>query len=148
MTSRSNFKKWIWRVATKLLNLEIQQALDIPREVCRHPKQNNGWQYKVKIKASCKSSNVIYLITCRRCGQQYVGKTEQLLHCRINNHRYDITHRRTEESHVAEHFNSNADTQAGMVIMVIDQMHSSNPCLQKIRESKWTRTLGTCSILE
>ena len=33
-----------------------------------------GKSFKVKIQASCKSSNVIYLITCRRCGHQYVGE--------------------------------------------------------------------------
>ena len=42
-----------------------------------------GQSFKVKFHASCKSSNVVYLITCRRCGLQYVGETSQLLHTRI-----------------------------------------------------------------
>ena len=36
--------------------------------------------FKVKFRASCKSSNVIYLITCRRCGPQYLGETGKPLH--------------------------------------------------------------------
>ena len=32
-----------------------------------------GQSYKVNVSASCKSSNVIYLITCKRHGLQYVG---------------------------------------------------------------------------
>ena len=84
-----------------------------------------------------------YLIACRRCGQQYVGETGQPLHRRINSHRFDIVHWRTDESPVTEHFNSDAHLQADMVVMIIDQIQSHDPCLQKIRESRWIRTLGT-----
>ena len=102
-----------------------------------------GENFKVKIRASCKSSNVIYLIMCRRCGQQYVGETGQPLHRRINSHRFDITHKRTDESPVAGHFNSNAHSPADMAVMVIDQIRNRDPCLRKIRESRWIRTLRT-----
>ena len=104
-----------------------------------------GQGFKVKFRASCKSSNVIYLITCRRCGLQYVGETGQALHMRVNGHRYDISHRRTDESPVAEHFNSDAHLESDMTIMVIELVFSRNPCLRKIREGRWIRTLGTSS---
>ena len=57
---------------------------------------------------------------CRRCGLQYVGETSQPLHMRVNGHRYDITHQRTEESPVAEHFNSGAHEESDMTVMVIE----------------------------
>ena len=99
--------------------------------------------FKINFAASCKSSNIIYLITCRRCGQQYVGETGQLLHCRINGHRFNITHRNTEESPVVLHFNGEGHTLADMTIMAIDKIYSHDLCLRKIRESRWIRTLGT-----
>ena len=34
----------------------------------------------------CSSINVIYLITCTKCGIQYIGKTSQTLRSRMNNH--------------------------------------------------------------
>ena len=34
-----------------------------------------GECFKLKLCASCRTSNVIYLIQCRRCGLQYVGET-------------------------------------------------------------------------
>ena len=102
-----------------------------------------GQVFKMKFAASCKSSDIVYLISCRRCGQQYVGETEQQLHCRINSHRYDIRHRRTEESPVAEHFNGAGHTLADLTVVAIDQLHSHDACLRKIRESRWIRTLGT-----
>ena len=39
------------------------------------------------------NKNVIYLhvITCKKCGIQYVGETSQRLRCRMNNHRNRLT---------------------------------------------------------
>ena len=54
-----------------------------------------GQFYKVKFRASCRSSNIVCLITCRRCSLLYVGETSQPLCVRVNGHRWDITHRRT-----------------------------------------------------
>ena len=104
-----------------------------------------GKVFKVKFRASCKSSNVIYLITCRRCGLQYVGETGQPFHMRVNGPRYDIAHQRTEESPVADHFNSGAHAESDMAVMVIELARSCDACLRKIRESRWIRTLGTSS---
>ena len=72
-----------------------------------------------------------------------MGETGQPLHCSINSHRFDITQRRTEESPVAEHFNGEGHTLANLTVMAIDQLHSHDSCLSKIRESRWIRTLGT-----
>ena len=77
------------------------------------------------------------------CGEQYVGETGQLLHRRINGHHYNIVHRRTEDTPVAEHFTDDRHTQADMAVTVINQLYSCDPCLCKILESRWIRTLGT-----
>ena len=103
--------------------------------------------FKVKFSASCKSSNVIYLIMRRRCGLQYVGETGQQLHMWVNGHRYAIAQQRTEESPVAAHFNSRTHTESDMSVMVIELARSRDACLRKIRESRWMRTLGTSSPL-
>ena len=64
-----------------------------------------GERFTISIIASCKSYSVIYLITCRRCGQQYVGETGQSLHLGMNGRHYDIMRKRTEDSPVSAHFN-------------------------------------------
>jgi len=53
-----------------------------------------GEKHLLKNKVTCKSSNVIYMIQCALCGQQYVGETGQPLHARMNNHRAYITQKR------------------------------------------------------
>ena len=81
-----------------------------------------GQVFKIKFVLACKSSNIVYLIICRRCGQQYVGETGQLLNRMINSHCFNIAHRRTEESPVAEHFNGEGHTLADMTVVAIDQL--------------------------
>ena len=95
-----------------------------------------GQVFKMKFAASCTSSNIVYLITCRRYGQQYVGETGLPLHCRINSHCFDITQRKTEDFPVSEHFNGEGHTLANMTVVAIDQLYSCNSCLRKVQESR------------
>ena len=62
-------------------------------------------------------------------GSGWVGETEQELHCRINSHQYNIAHKRTKESLVAEQFIGVAHSQADMRVMVIVQLWNDDPCL-------------------
>ena len=93
-----------------------------------------GEHFKLKLSASCKTSNVIYLIQCKRCGLQYVGETGQPLHNRMNSHRFNIAHGRTNESPVAAHFTSEGHTEIDMSVMVIDRCWKEDAILRKIRE--------------
>ena len=67
---------------------------------------SHGWIYHAAIRlVGClgwsllphvyMSFNIIHLITCWKCGQQYVGETGQLLHRQSQSHLFNITHRRT-----------------------------------------------------
>ena len=54
-----------------------------------------------------------------RCGQQYVGKAGQPLHCRIIGHRFNSTHGKTDESIVVKHLNGEGHTLADVTVMAI-----------------------------
>ena len=86
----------------------------------------------MKFAASCKFSNIVILITRRRCDQQYVGETGQPLHRWINSHCFDITQRRTEKSPVAEHFNGE-EPLAEITVVAMNHLYSLDSCLRKIR---------------
>ena len=58
-------------------------------------------------------------------------------------HQTDIMHRRTGKSPMVAHFNNAAHTVGDMAVTVIDQLHSLDPTLWKIRESRWITDLGT-----
>ena len=78
---------------------------------------------------------------------EYVEETGQPLHMRVNGHRFDIAHWRTEKSPVAEDFHSGTHLGLNMSVMVIELARSRGACLRKIRESTWRMTLGTPSHL-
>ena len=50
----------------------------------------------------CHSDNIIYLITCTKCGVQYVGETKNKLHIRMNSHRVSL--RAKAHTLLYEHF--------------------------------------------
>jgi hypothetical protein len=70
------------------------------RTVCRYcPKINKtgqitssvtGRTYRCMSNVSCRSSNLIYCITCKRCKKQYVGQTSLRLKNRFVHHFYQI----------------------------------------------------------
>ena len=63
-------------------------------------------------------------------------------------YRFDITHRRTDVSPVAEHFTSRAHSESDMAVIVIELSTSRDQCLWKVKEGRWIRTLETCSLQE
>ena len=52
---------------------------------------------------SCKTKNLVYVLTCRVCSVQYVGETEQTLGARMNGHKTGIRQGLSEEY---KHFRS------------------------------------------
>ena len=55
---------------------------------------------------------------------------------RVDCHRYDIGHRRTEEFPVVDHFNSGTHEELDIAAMTIELARSRDVFLQKIGESR------------
>ena len=64
----------------------------------------NGRFYKVRGNLSCNSSNVIYLISCKNCEDQYIGSAIDFK-ARIRNHKSDIKTKKGGCG-TARHFNT------------------------------------------
>jgi hypothetical protein len=70
------------------------------RRICRYcPKLDKsgkikstvtGLEYSTMTNISCRSSNLIYCITCKKCQQQYVGQTSLQLKKRFVHHFYSV----------------------------------------------------------
>ena len=66
-------------------------------KTCKHVSQGSTFMSNVTRKwynvispnssMDCATENAVYLITCNKCGIQYVGETGQKLRNRMNNHR-------------------------------------------------------------
>src|SRR6218665_4043554 len=59
--------------------------------------------YTIKDTLDCKSRNIIYLITCKKCNMQYVGETSRRLSERLCNHKSNI--KLKKDTPIAAHFN-------------------------------------------
>ena len=75
----------------------------------------------------CNCTNVIYLITCRKCRLQYVGETAQLLRERIRHHNSCINH--PERDHtcriLSEHFSKGLCKNATFTVNIIEKLQGS-----------------------
>ena len=62
------------------------------------------------------TENIIYLITCRKCGIQYVGETGK----RLNNHRNRL--KKLSCQYLYQHFNSDGHTEDDISIVPIEEV--------------------------
>ena len=104
--------------------------------------------YSAKTNISCQSSNLVYCITCKRCGTQYVGQTKRRLMDRFQDHFHKIN-RNIQNSDIGTHFNSNQHKGLEDVeIYVVDFIHCSpeSGIARKLRhtiEKNWIFRLRT-----
>ena len=109
-----NLSDQLVRASTKTTQTNLIPPICNRTKSCRYcPKINksgtlisttNGRKYQSMKKVTCQSSNLIYVITCKTCGTQYVGQTKNRLLTRFQGHVYDIT--QNNDTIVARHFNS------------------------------------------
>ena len=104
----------------------------------------------------CKCSNVIYLLTCRKCKLQYVGETAQMLRERIGKHASSIKHPENENTCriLAEHFSQGFCRGATFSVNIIEKLPGNgrdlnnhmDPTVTNLRrkkEKEWMLTLRT-----
>ena len=94
---------------------------------------------------SCKSKNIIYLITCGNCKIQYVGKTTMPLHKRMNGHRINANND-CSNLLIAQHFTQGGHEFCKARIQIIDCVIEENKetgFLLDQKEIFWINTLCT-----
>ena len=105
-----------------------------------------GESFKINHKLNCDNNCLIYLLTCKCCGKQYVGETTDEFRLRWNNYKSnDRKNARNEtcmQEHLFEHFKSedHSGFLGNVSITLIDKTDGKDP---KRRENYWMRTLKT-----
>ena len=102
----------------------------------------SGRTFKVRHNFTCKTNNMVYMISCHRCGVQYAGETVNALHIRMNGHRSDITTKKLDKP-VSAHFNQPDHSLKDMSVMGIEKIHVNNTDRRKLRERFWIFELRT-----
>ena len=128
------------------------RIIEIQPRPCNHPKCSTcqhfnptnffrstvtKQHYRIRQSFTCSSNNIIYLITCKKCRKQYVGKTTNSLKERINHHRSTIFTK--QQRYISIHFNFPDHRISDLSVQIIDQ---SSENLDKL-EKYWISTLRT-----
>ena len=94
----------------------------------------NGRKFQSMQKVTCQSSNLIYVITCKSCGIQYVGQTKNRLLTRFQGHIFHITH--NNDTTVGRHFNNCPPEKTSLFDGVIINAISFIPSHPDSRDAK------------
>ncbi len=91
---------------------------------------------------SCIAKNVIYLITCKKCGIQYVGETKRTFRQRMNEHRNNVL--KSMPQMLYNHFRLNNHCQNDMEFTILETLENNTPdSFRRTREDFWIRALVT-----
>ena len=86
----------------------------------------------------CRDTNYIYLINCKKCGHQYVGKSTVEFSTRMGQHRRDVTNQNLHKG-VGYHFNLKGHKLSDFECSILEKVHDKDPMLLAIREQYWIR---------
>ena len=103
--------------------------------------------YTCMKKISCRSSNLIYCLSCKNCGKQYVGQTLRRLKDRLYEHLRDIDNLNTEKP-LGAHFAKSCKTNPEIKVYVLEFIKKPprSPEALTIRnrvEKRWIHLLRT-----
>ena len=82
----------------------------------------------------CNTKNIVYILECKKCGDQYIGQTGNSLRGRFLDH---LGYARREELNksTGDHFNLPGHKMSDMQISVLEQVKEANPYYRECRES-------------
>ena len=77
--------------------------------------RDKSYYFKIKSHLSCCSTSLIYMISCKKCGIQYIGQTGNSLKERMYGHFNDIANKNKYKP-VSAHFTSGSHTENNVTI--------------------------------
>ena len=87
---------------------------------------------------TCETRNVIYLINCAKCKEQYEGETGNIIRTRANQHRSDITLGNKNIPTVRHFRNCGLDN---FRLSIIERVRSNNQIIRRTRKDFWIQKL-------
>ena len=107
-------------------------------------------KFPINSAVSCKTSNVIYCITCDKCKEQYIGTTEKPVSERFAQHRgYVNKVRKKKENNeiipnekleaTGVHFNLSGHSISNMQITVLEKIFTKNKAVRLVREEMFIK---------
>ena len=102
-----------------------------------------GTEHRLKDRMNCNSTNIIYLISCRKCPAVYVGHTLNSLKAGFNEHKSDVK-KSIENNPLVIHFNSeNHEGINDMMLQGIELVKDVDSHKIEERKAFWIWELGS-----
>ena len=98
-------------------------------------------EFSIVKQINCGTKNLIYLITCTRCGLQYVGETGRTLRERLAVHLSTI--KLKKNTSIGIHFNLHGHSHRDVLIIGIEGLGLDNERERKLKEKNWIARLHT-----
>ena len=103
---------------------------------------NNNYQIEINTSVNCSSINVIYMVGCKKCTQQYIGETERSVRERFREHMGYVTASLKNKA-TGQHFNEPGHKVSDMTITVIEKVFNKDPRYRKQREKMFINKFNT-----
>ena len=101
-----------------------------------------GHTYDIPQFITCTATNIIYVVECRKCGKQYVGKTTNSFKSRMSAHRSAIGR---SASSLARHFEGPGHSSSDFLAFAIEKVIGGDVFTLGARERMWIDRLDTIS---
>ena len=110
--------------------------------------KSNYNNYSVQINGvfNCNTPNVIYMLECSKCGEQYIGETLAELRQRFLQHRGYVRNKDCKKV-TGQHFNLPGHKISDMKICVLEKLRNNDPFYRKVRESMYIQNFGATTSL-
>ncbi|XP_071792086.1 uncharacterized protein [Asterias amurensis] len=112
------------------------------RESDSFTSNTGGTTHKTRGHVTCTTTNLIYLISCRVCGVQYIGETRTTLKRRFYGHRSTVKTQKLDTP-VGHHFNLPNHSISDMILQGIEALGNHRETVRLSREKLWIRRLQT-----
>ena len=90
-------------------------------QICKSVKAtSNNITVDINTSVTCKSTNLIYCISCQNCRMQYIGETERSLQERFSEHKQYVTSRQTTKA-TGLHFNLPGHSISDMKVTILEK---------------------------
>ena len=86
----------------------------------------NNTKVDINTSVSCTTNNVVYLIGCKKCTQQYIGEIERTVKERFLEHMGYVT-TRTMSKATGRHFNEKRHSVSDMTLTILENVFNPNP---------------------
>ena len=97
---------------------------------------------EINANVNCTDSNVIYVISCKQCSFQYVGKSVRKFTTRMGEHRGYVTNKNLDEA-TGEHFNMRNHNLSNMQCTILEKVHNTDPMNIREREKMWIKRFNS-----